>query len=59
MYVGSPISSARKLAHTIGTAGAKAILIAVVLVAVGLGIRAGVAHWRASSTATDSPERVA
>jgi membrane-associated protein len=59
MYVGVAYFFGEELAHAIGTAGTKAILIAVVLVAIGLGIRAGVARWRASRSAAGSPEPVA
>ena len=48
MYVGLSYFFGAELAKRIGNAGAKAILSVIVIVAIGLVIRAGVARWRAS-----------
>ena len=48
MYVGLSYFFGAELAKRIGNAGAKAILSVIVIVAIGLIVRAGVARWRAS-----------
>ena len=51
MYVGLSYFLGAEIAKRIGNAGAKAILGVIVIVAIGLVIRAGVARWRASRQA--------
>ncbi len=48
MYVGLSYFLGAEIAKRIGNAGAKAVLGVVVIVVVGLVIRAGVSKWRAS-----------
>ena len=48
MYVGLSYFFGAELAKRIGNAGAKEILGVIVIVAIGLIVRAGVARWRAS-----------
>jgi len=47
MYVGLSYFLGAEIARRIGAAGAKAILGVILIVAGGLLVRAGVAHWRA------------
>jgi len=47
MYVGLSYFVGAEVAERIGNAGAKAILGVIVVVAAGLGIKAGVRRWRA------------
>ena len=51
MYVGLSYFLGAEIAKRIGNAGAKAILGVIVIVAIGLVVRAGVARWRASRQA--------
>jgi membrane protein DedA with SNARE-associated domain len=51
MYVGLSYFFGAEIAKRIGNAGAKAILGVIVIVAIGLIVRAGVARWRASRQA--------
>lgn len=46
MYVGISYFLGAEIAHRIGNAGAKAVLGVIVIVAVGLGIRAAYSRWR-------------
>ena len=55
VYVGLSYFLGEEVARRIGDAGARAILGVLVIVAIGLGIRAGYARWRASRQA-DQPE---
>lgn len=48
MYVGASYFLGAEIAKRIGNAGAKALLGVIVIVAIGLAIRAGVAKWRAA-----------
>ncbi len=52
-----------EIAKRIGNAGAKAVLGVIVIVAIGLAIRAGVARWRAARRAQPAeaavPDRLA
>ena len=48
MYVGLSYVLGEEVARRIGNAGSKAVLGVVVIVAVGLGARAGLSAWRAS-----------
>jgi membrane protein DedA with SNARE-associated domain len=48
MYVGLSYFVGAEVAERIGNAGAKAILGVIVVVAAGLGIKAGVRRWRAA-----------
>ena len=48
MYVGIAYLFGEEIARTVGAIGTKAIIGAVILVVVGLAIRAGYARWRAS-----------
>jgi membrane protein DedA with SNARE-associated domain len=48
MYVGLAYFLGEEVARRVGNAGTKALLGVIVLVAVGLGIRAGWSWWRAS-----------
>lgn len=48
MYVGIAYFLGEEIAHTVGAAGTKAIIGVVVLVVLGLAIRAGYARWRAA-----------
>ena len=54
MYVGISYFLGAEIAHHIASAGTKAILGVIVLVVVGLGIRAGWSRWRASQRKTAS-----
>jgi membrane protein DedA with SNARE-associated domain len=47
MYVGISYFLGADIAKAIGAAGTKALLGVIVIVAIGLGIRAGVSKWRA------------
>jgi hypothetical protein len=51
MYVGLSYFLGAEIAKRIGKAGANAILGIIVIVAIGLAVRAGVARWRASRQA--------
>jgi membrane protein DedA with SNARE-associated domain len=51
MYVGLSYFLGAEIAKRIGNAGAKAVLGIIVIVAIGLVVRAGVARWRASRQA--------
>jgi membrane protein DedA with SNARE-associated domain len=51
MYVGLSYFFGAELAKRIGSAGTKAVLGVIVIVAAGLAIRAGVARWRAARQA--------
>ena len=51
MYVGFSYFLGAEIAKRIGNAGAKAVLGIIVIVAIGLVVRAGVARWRASRQA--------
>ena len=46
LYVGLSYFLGAEIAHRIGNAGAKAVLGVLVIVAIGLGIRAGWSRWR-------------
>lgn len=63
MYVGLSYFLGAEIAKRIGNAGAKAILGVIVIVAIGLAIRAGVAKWRAARRARPAeaavPDRLA
>jgi membrane protein DedA with SNARE-associated domain len=48
MYVGLSYFLGEEVAKRIGSAGSKAVLGVVVIVAIGLGARAGLSAWRAS-----------
>ena len=48
MYVGLAYFLGADIAERIGTAGAKALLGVILVVAIGLGIKAGVSRWRAA-----------
>jgi membrane protein DedA with SNARE-associated domain len=48
MYVGISYFLGEEVARRIGNAGTKALISVLVIVAVGLGIRAGYARWRAT-----------
>jgi membrane protein DedA with SNARE-associated domain len=47
MYVGLSYFLGAELAKRIGDAGTKAVLGVAVIVAIGLGIKAGLSKWRA------------
>jgi membrane protein DedA with SNARE-associated domain len=63
MYVGLSYFLGAEIAKRIGNAGAKAVLGVIVIVAIGLAIRAGVAKWRAARRAQSAeaavPDRLA
>jgi membrane-associated protein len=63
MYVGLSYFLGAEIAKRIGNAGAKAVLGIIVIVAIGLVIRAGVAKWRAAQQAQPAeaaaPDRLA
>ena len=48
MYVGLSYFVGPEIAERIGNAGAKAVLGVILVVAIGLGIKAGVSRWHAS-----------
>jgi membrane protein DedA with SNARE-associated domain len=48
MYVGIAYFLGEEIAHRVGAAGTKAIIGVVVIVAIGLGIRALYSRWRTS-----------
>jgi membrane protein DedA with SNARE-associated domain len=57
LYVGLSYFLGPEIAESIGTAGARALLGVVVVVAIGLGIRAALARWRAARQARSMPDR--
>ncbi len=57
MYVGISYFLGADIARRIGNAGTKAVIGVVVIVVIGLVIRAGVAKWRATRQARrEQPE---
>ena len=48
MYVGLSYFLGAEIAKRVGDAGTKVVLGVLVIVAIGLGIKAGVSKWRAS-----------
>ena len=57
LYVGVSYFLGADIAERIGTAGARALLGVLVVVAIGLGIRAALAKWRAVRRARSLPDR--
>jgi uncharacterized membrane protein len=57
LYVGVSYLLGPEIAESIGTAGARAVLGVLVVVAIGLGIRAALARLRAARTARSVPDR--
>lgn len=57
LYVGVSYLLGPEIAESIGTAGARAVLGVLVVVAIGLGIRAALARLRAARTAQSVPDR--
>jgi membrane protein DedA with SNARE-associated domain len=56
MYVGLSYFLGEEVAKRIGNAGAKALIGVIALVVLGLAIRAGWAHWRATRQKAATPE---
>lgn len=57
LYVGVSYFLGADIAERIGTAGARALLGVLVVVAIGLGIRAALAKWRTVRRARSAPDR--
>jgi membrane protein DedA with SNARE-associated domain len=57
LYVGLSYSLGPEIAERIGTAGARAVLGVLVVVAIGLGIKAALARWRTARHPRSSPHR--
>ena len=57
LYVGVSYFLGADIAERIGTAGARALLGVLVVVAIGLGIRAALAKWRTRRRARSVPDR--
>ena len=57
LYVGLSYSLGPEIAERIGTAGARAVLGVLVVVAIGLGIKAVLARWRTTRQARSAPDR--
>jgi membrane protein DedA with SNARE-associated domain len=55
MYVGLSYFLGEEVAKHIGDAGAKVLLGVLVIVAIGLGIRAGWSRWRAARQEQSTP----
>jgi membrane protein DedA with SNARE-associated domain len=54
LYVGISYFLGAEIAERVGNAGTKAVLGVVVVVAVGLGIKAGLSGWRAARQSRES-----
>lgn len=54
LYVGLSYFLGAEIAERVGNAGTKAVLGVVVVVAVGLGIKAGLSRWRAARQSRES-----
>jgi hypothetical protein len=48
MYVGLSYFLGAEIAERVGNAGAKAVLGVLLVVAIGLGVKAGLSAWRAN-----------
>jgi membrane protein DedA with SNARE-associated domain len=57
LYVGPSYFLGPEIAERIGTAGTRALIGVLVIVAIGLGIKAALSRWRAARLARTSSER--